>query len=85
MHDTLYENQQNLTDEDLLGYAAELGLDKAKFADDFKNEAYAEKIQADFTSGAESGVNGTPTFFINGARFDGDWQNGDLLTELERH
>jgi protein-disulfide isomerase len=83
MHDLLYENQQSLNDEDLMKYAAKLKMNKAKFTEDLKNDAYEEKIQADFMSGAESGVNGTPTFFINGARFDGDWENGELLTALQ--
>ena len=82
MHDLLYENQQNLEDADLMGYAAKLGLDKAKFAADLEEKSDA-KIQADFESGAESGVNGTPSFFINGVRFDGDWQGDGLLRALQ--
>ena len=85
MHDLLYLNQQNLNDEDLINYAASLGLDKARFADDLNNDAYDQKIQADFVSGVESGVNGTPTFFINGVRYDGEWRGDNLLTELKRH
>lgn len=83
MHDTLYENQGNLTEKDLLGYGEKLGLDENQFRADLQNEAYNERIEADLMSGAESGVNGTPTFFINGARFDGNWQNGELLTALQ--
>ena len=83
MHDMLYENQQNLEDADLMGYAANLGLDAKKFAAD-ENGAKAEaKIQSDFEGGAQSGVNGTPSFFINGARFDGDWQGDGLLKALQ--
>lgn len=82
MHDLLYGNQDNLEDADLTGYAAQLGLDKAKFAADLGQKSDA-KIQADFESGAESGVNGTPSFFINGTRFDGDWQGDGLLQALQ--
>jgi protein-disulfide isomerase len=84
MHDLLYENQENLEDTNLIGYATNLGLNKAKFATDLRNGNFNEKVQDDFMSGAEDGVNGTPTFFINGDRYDGDWQGGGLLTELRR-
>ena len=83
MHDTLYENQKNLTQKDLLNYGEKLGLDENQFATDLQNDTYEDKIQADLESGAESGVNGTPTFFINGTRFDGNWQTGELLDALQ--
>ena len=70
MHDTLFENQGNLSEKDLLGYGEKLGLDENQFATDLHNDAYDDRIQADLMSGAESGVNDTPKFFINGARFD---------------
>jgi len=83
MHDTLFENQQNLAQHALLNYAAEIGLDEEQFADDLENETYREKVEADFMSGAESGVNGTPTFFINGVRYDGNWRSEDFFEALE--
>ena len=83
MHDTLFENQENLSDSALLGYAADIGLDEEQFADDLENETYREKIEADFLSGAESGVNGTPTFFINGVRYDGNWRSEDFFEALQ--
>ena len=83
MHDLLYENQDNLEDADLAGYAAKLGLDKTRFAADLSGGQSDAKVQADFESGAESGVNGTPSFFINGVRFDGDWQGDGLLQALQ--
>ena len=83
MHDLLYQNQGALEDDDLAGYARQLGLDERKFAAEMSAEKFAEKIQADFESGVESGVNGTPCFFINGARFDADWQSRDLLQSLQ--
>ncbi len=84
MHDALYENQGNLSERDLLDYSEKIGLDENQFATDLQNETYADKIQTDFESGVESGVNGTPTFFVNGVRFDGDWQNGELLDALQQ-
>ncbi len=83
MHDMLYENQQSLHDADLVGYARELGLDEKKFAADMTARKIEAKIQADLDSGAESGVNGTPSFFINGVRFDGNYQDGGLLRALQ--
>lgn len=83
MHDKLYENQQNLEDADLISYANQLGLDEKKFAAGMEAGKSDAKIQADFEGGAESGVNGTPSFFINGARFDGDWQGDGLLQALQ--
>lgn len=75
MHATLFENQDALEDEDLLRYAQELGLDAAAFARALKSSQFVPRVKKDFLGGVRSGVNGTPTFFINGERFDGDWTN----------
>jgi protein-disulfide isomerase len=84
MHDMLFENQQALTDRDLLRYAAALDLDVERFASDISSGAFAEKIREDFLGGVKSGVNGTPTFFINGVRHDGPWDGNSLLEAIER-
>jgi protein-disulfide isomerase len=77
MHDAIYEHQREsptaLSDENLLRYGAAAGADPAIIARDLESDAYLERIQADFSSGVRSGVNGTPSFFINGERYDGDW------------
>ena len=83
MHDTLYENQDALEDQDLLEYAAELGLDVARFADDMAEHRHAARVREDFTSGVRSGVNGTPSFFINGVRHDGGYDLATLLAAIE--
>jgi protein-disulfide isomerase len=75
MHDTLFEHQDALEVEDLLGYAESLGLDTVKFARDLEAGTFEKRVRDDFRSGVKSGVNGTPTFFINGARYDGSWAN----------
>jgi protein-disulfide isomerase len=75
MHDTLFEHQDALDVEDLVGYAESLGLDSAQFARDLESGTYAKKVRDDFRSGVRSGVNGTPTFFVNGTRYDGSWAN----------
>jgi formate-nitrite transporter family protein len=71
MHDILYERQDALEDADLMAYAAELRLDTDRFGKDLSQAVYEKRIQEDFLGGVRSGVNGTPTFFINGGRHDG--------------
>lgn len=83
MHDKLFENQKSLEDENLIEYAESLGIDKEKFIEDLENNTFEKKVRADFLSGIESGVNGTPTFFINGSRFNGSWEYENLLDALE--
>jgi protein-disulfide isomerase len=84
MHDTLFEHQRALDDAHLAQYAAELGLDGARFARELGEHAHAERVRADVLSGARSGVNGTPTFFIDGVRHDGDYELDTLLAAIER-
>lgn len=73
MHDTLFENQDRLDDQALVDYADQLGLDAGQLARDLDDGTYEDRIREDFRSGVRSGVNGTPSFFINGARYDGNW------------
>jgi len=82
MHDALFENQDALDDEDIAELASELGLDDKKLMDDVEKGANAARIQEDFRSGTRGGVNGTPSFFINGVRFDGDWEGDELFAAL---
>src|SRR5579862_1438401 len=65
MHDMLYEHQDALEDADLARYAKALKLDLPRFIKDMENHTYVDRVRSDFTSGVRSGVNGTPTFFIN--------------------
>src|SRR5687767_12742060 len=77
MHDAIFEHQREspaaLSDERLLRYGESAGADPEVIARDLERGAFVDRIQADFSSGVRSGVNGTPTFFINGERYDGDW------------
>ena len=73
MHDHLFAHQSRLDEVALLNYAADLGLDLGRFAADLNAHAFAPRVHEDFVSGVRSGVNGTPTFFINGVRHDDDW------------
>ena len=83
MHDTLYEHQQALSDEDLLDHAKAIGLDVVRFRANLVEHAHAQRVRDDFSSGVRSGVNGTPTFFINGLRHEGPWDFSTLLEALE--
>ena len=82
MHDILFENQAALDDENLAAYAAELGLDEARLIREVTASVYAPRIREDFKSGVRAGVNGTPTFFINGERYDGTRDLEHLLNAL---
>jgi protein-disulfide isomerase len=85
MHDAIYQHQADgLEDEDLAGYAAALGLDAEDVLAEIEDEAHVERVRADFMGGVRSGVNGTPTFFINGQRFDGDWTDADAFATVLR-
>jgi protein-disulfide isomerase len=84
MHDYLYEHQRHLEPDDLRAYAGELGLDLDRFEDELAQHAHAERVRDDFMSGVRSGVNGTPTFYINGARHDDSYEAETLLATLER-
>ncbi len=84
MHDLLYENQRRLRDEDLRTYAENLGLDVELFDKELVEHVHAERVHEDFMSGVRSGVNGTPTFYINGARHDDSYEFETLLAALER-
>ncbi len=83
MHDMLYENQEALDDEDLVQYASALGLDSSRFTNELAKHTHAARVREDFMSGARSGVNGTPTFFINGVRHDDSFDPATLLKAME--
>jgi len=69
----LYEHQQALDHKHLETYTALLGLDLAQFIYDMSNHVYSGRVREDFLSGILSGLNGTPTFYINGIRYIGSW------------
>lgn len=83
MHDALFEHQQALDDRHLVGYAKALGLDESRFREELATHAHAHRVREDFVSGIRSGVNGTPTFFINGVRHDDSWDAETLVRALE--
>lgn len=71
MHDAIYENQRNLNEDLLLDLAIELKLNIPQFKSDLESAELKDKIDEDFASGIVSGVNGTPSFYVNGKKFDG--------------
>lgn len=84
MHDALFENQDALEDEDLVQYADDLGLDSERLLRELESGKYLPRVREDFESGVRSGVSGTPTFFINGVRFNGDYDSDEFLEALNR-
>ncbi len=84
MHDMLFENQRALEDRQLVQYASELGLDARTLINDLQEQRFAQRVREDFMSGIKSGVNGTPTFFINEIRYDGDYDVESMLAALEQ-
>jgi protein-disulfide isomerase len=83
MHDALFENQHALDFDSLVAYAQELGLDAERFAAELENQVYAPRVREDFISGVRSGVNGTPTFFINGRRHEGSFDFETMLEAIQ--
>ncbi len=83
MHDRLFERQFALDDEYLVEYAGDLGLDIARFREELAAGVYEPRVREDFRSGVLSGVNGTPTFFVNGVRHDDAWDLEPLAAALE--
>ncbi|HJU66390.1 MAG TPA: DsbA family protein [Gemmatimonadaceae bacterium] len=84
MHDTIFEHQHALEDEDLVRYARSLGIDADMVARDLADGTHEKRVRDDFRSGVRSGVNGTPTFFINGVRYDGPWADERQFTRALR-
>jgi protein-disulfide isomerase len=84
MHEVLFENQEQLAPQYLRAYAGALGLDTERFDRELAEHVHADHVREDFMSGVRSGVNGTPTFFINGVRHDGSYELPDLLAALQR-
>lgn len=83
MHDYIFHHQHTLEDSDLDQFAAAIGLDKQQFAREMTEHPSIGRIEEDLQSGIRSGVQGTPTFFINGALYRGSWEKDALLAALE--
>src|ERR687896_2244603 len=84
MHDMIFEHQDALEDEDLIAYARSLGLDAERVARELEAGTHAKRVRDDFRSGVRSGVKGTPTFFVNGLRYEGSWANEEAFSRALR-
>jgi NhaA family Na+:H+ antiporter len=84
MQEALFDRQGELDESHLIQYAAEIGLDVEHFERELKEGKYTEHVSEDFNSGIQSGVNGTPTFFINGERYEGAWDLESLIEAIEK-
>ena len=82
MHDALYQNSPDLTVDDLLSYAQDVGLELDRFVQDLRTRRHLQRVQENMESGLRSGVHGTPTFFINGVRHAGGYDLPSLVEAL---
>lgn len=85
MHDMIYEHQDELDENNLLRFAEVLKLDIQKFKKDSNSKDVLTKVENDFEGGIRSGVNGTPTFFINQNRADSYDGSYESLAEAVRN
>ena len=85
MHEYLLEHQKALEDANLKKYASELGLDPQRFDRDRSSPGVEKRIDRDLTSGDRSGVQGTPTFYVNGTRHDGGYDLDSLRSAIQVH
>ncbi|MBX3159043.1 MAG: thioredoxin domain-containing protein [Deltaproteobacteria bacterium] len=83
MHDVLFENQPRFEYERLVAYVMNLDLDVDEFHEAIASHRHVPKIRDDFMGGVRSGVNGTPTLFLNGMRYDGQPERTPLVHAIE--
>ena len=83
MHSAIYANGHHLSGPVLAALASRLGLDLAELRHALEQGSYAQKVESDFLSGVRSGVNGTPTFFVNGERHDGAYDAISLSATID--
>ena len=83
MHDAIFANQRQLSVRLLFTLAGTLSLSQMGLRDSIARSLHADKIQADFIGGVRSGVNGTPTFFVNGLRHNGGYSAPELSATIQ--
>ena len=84
MHDALFEHQDELTEANVAHLARKIaGLDVERWALDLREHRFEKRVQEDFSSGLRSGVNGTPSLFANGLRYDGPVEGAHLIEALD--
>jgi protein-disulfide isomerase len=83
VHDWLFANQDRLSPPTLIAALVDMGLDGEAIAAELRNHEFLDKVRSDFVSGVRSGVNGTPSFFINGMRYMGGHSLPELVTAVD--
>lgn len=73
MHNVIFENQDRLSDEDIMGYAQGIGLEMGKFKASFEAQKGKATVEQDKAHGETAGVDGTPAVFVNGRRANGQY------------
>jgi len=82
MHHWLFRHQFSLEDEALLDGAEEIGVDVNRVRSELADGTWTKRVRDDFSDGIRSGVNGTPTFYINGVRHNGDYALATLAAVI---
>jgi protein-disulfide isomerase len=82
MHDVLFRNQMRLEADDLRRFAERLGLDIDRFDSDLTGGAVSDRIERDVETGIQSGVDGTPSLFVDGRRYEGPRDADSLAVAL---
>ena len=83
MHDALFEKQDMLDEDALPAMAASLQLDAERFRSEFDSGQHRGRVEADIREAHAAGASGTPTFFINGERYQGDSDHASLAAAIE--
>jgi protein-disulfide isomerase len=84
MHDLLFQNQAILSEALFLDLADGLGLSRAELRVDLESVTFRPRVRADFEAGVRSGVNGTPTLFIDDKRYDGSFDSDSLTDAINQ-
>jgi len=84
MHDWIYEHKPPIAPEQVFAFVKSLGLDEERFRRDLDSAATIERVQSDVMDARSTGVTGTPTFFIDGIRYDGAWDYHSMLEALQQ-
>jgi protein-disulfide isomerase len=84
MHDWFYEHQHQLEGLDLERHAGIIGLDVEQWRKELRERAYRDRVHEDLETGRESGVTGTPTLFMNGVRYQGDYDFQSMVAAIQQ-
>ena len=83
LHDKMFANYRQISPDNILKWAGEVGIDLTKFKADLQAGKYRATVERETKEGMTAGVMGTPTFFINGKRYNGPFEMEPLKPILE--